>query len=52
MTYPYFEGVLPYFYRSMNGRILHGLKIWPNDSPLAGVARIMWNESRQKALTS
>ena len=52
MTYPYFEGLLPYFYRSMNGRILHGLKIWPNDSPLAGVARIMWNESRQKTLTS
>lgn len=51
MDYPYFQGLLPHFYQSPEGRILHGLKIWPDNSRLAEVARSMWNERRQKALT-
>ncbi len=42
MDYPYFMNMLPYFYQSSNGSILHGLKVWPNDSPLTEIARTAW----------
>ena len=52
MEYPYFEGLLTHFYQSTNGRILHGLKVWPDESPLVDAARTMWAKRRQKALST
>ena len=51
VAYPYFEEILPHFYRGLNGRVLHGLKVWPNNSPLVGVARAGWETYRKKALS-
>ena len=48
MDYPYFEEILPRFYQSANGAVLHGLKVWPNNSPLIEVSRAMWEEHKQK----
>jgi len=52
IAYPYFEELFPHFYRSLNGRVLHGLKVWPNNSPLVRVARAGWETYRQKALSA
>ena len=49
--YPLFENMLPYFYRSRDGAILHGLVVWPDSSPLSGVAESWWSEHKRKALT-
>ena len=48
--YPYFERVLPNFYRRRDGEALDGLKVWPELSPLAGAARKAWRAYKQKAL--
>lgn len=48
MDYSYFRAVLPRFYQSANGAVLHGLKIWPDNSPLIEASRIMWEERKQK----
>ncbi len=37
--YPFFERLLPNFYRRRNGSTLDGLKVWPERSPLVGAAR-------------
>ena len=38
-SYPYFEMLLPNFYRKEGGRIIDGLKVWPEPSPLIAQAR-------------
>lgn len=50
LAYPYFEMLLPSFYRRMNGPVLDGLKVWPEASPLVGLARAKWEEHKKKAL--
>ena len=49
-SYPYFEKLLPHFYQSKDGTVLHGLKVWPDDSPLVALARNAWEDCKQKAL--
>ena len=44
MSYPYFLDMLPHFYR--DGSIVHGLKVWPDDSPLVQTARAMRSGQR------
>jgi len=44
--YPYFEKLLPNFYRRRAGAMLDGLKVWPEDSPLVGAARGVWDAHR------
>ena len=48
--YSYFERALPNFHRRREGEGLGGLKVWPEPSPLAGVAREAWSAYKQKAL--
>lgn len=48
--YPYFERLLPHFYRRPDGTALDGLKVWPEDSPLVDAARDVWEVHKQKAL--
>ena len=50
VKYPYFESMLPNFYQSNDKAELLGLKVWPDASPLVGVARTMWDEYIKKAL--
>ena len=49
-SYPYFEDMLRYFYRSRDGVDLHGLAVWPDQSPLVGIVRTWWDEYKQNAL--
>ena len=42
LEYPYFEMLLPSFYRRQEGAILDGLKVWPEGSPLIAKAREAW----------
>ena len=44
-TYPYFEMLLPSFYRRQ-GQVLDGLKVWPEGSPLIERARKAWRAFR------
>ena len=39
LEYPYFKMLLPNFYRRRRSRFLNGLKVWPDASPLVGLAR-------------
>ena len=49
-TYPYFELLLPYFYKRAHQDRLDGLKVWPEGSELIEFARIGWTEyQKQKA---
>ena len=48
--YPYFERLLPNFYRRREGAALDGLKVWPDGSPLIGAARTAWDAYKQEAL--
>lgn len=48
--YPYFERLLPSFYRRREGAALDGLKVWPEGSPLVEAARSAWEAHNQKAL--
>ena len=50
--YPYFERVLPNFYRRRDGEALDELKVWPEPSPLIGAAREAWRAYKQKALSA
>ena len=50
VEYPYFEELFPHFYRGLNDIALHGLKVWPNNSPLVRVGRAGWEAYQQKAL--
>lgn len=48
-TYPYFEKMLPHFYRRANQERLDGLKVWPEGSELIDFASVGWNEFKKKA---
>ena len=50
--YPYFKRLLPNFYWRRNGSDLAGLKVWPNDSPLVGLARDACAQQKNKFLLS
>jgi hypothetical protein len=47
LAYPYFEMLLPSFYRRNGDAVLDGLKVWPEASPMVGMARQMWDEKRK-----
>lgn len=49
-AYPYFEMLLPVFYRRREGLVLDGLKVWPEASPLIAPARAAWEAYKNKAL--
>ncbi len=49
-NYPYFERLLPHFYRRPDGETLDGLKVWPENSPLVRAAADVWEAHKQKAL--
>ena len=38
LDYAYFQDLLPYIHRDQDGKTLHGLKIWPESSPLVQLA--------------
>ena len=38
LDYAYFQDLLPYIHRGRDGKTLHGLKIWPESSPLVQLA--------------
>lgn len=50
LSYPYFELMLPHFYRRKIGQRLDGLKVWPENSPLVAQARSAWDEYKKKNL--
>ncbi len=50
LAYPYFARLLPNIYRGRNQEALHGLKIWPESSPLVEIARSTWNAYKKKIL--
>lgn len=41
-AYPYFQALLPAFYKRQAGVSLDGLKVWPEASPLIEKARAAW----------
>ncbi len=47
LSYPYFEMLMPHFYRRKVGVTLDGLKVWPEVSPLVNMARTMWDDRRK-----
>lgn len=47
LNYPYFEMLIPRFYRRQQGLVLDGLKVWPEPSVLVGMARQLWEEKRK-----
>ena len=49
LEYPYFEMLLPSFYRRQNGATLDGLKVWPEGSPLIAKTRDAWDAYKRKA---
>ena len=49
LGYPFFEAMLPNFYRRLGGATLDGLKVWPDDSPLVGTAREAWDAYKRKS---
>ena len=50
MDYPYFNLLLDYFYSGRDSSVLHGLKVWPDSSPLVNLARDAWANAKKKAL--
>ena len=49
LGYPYFETLMPKFYRRRGGAVLDGLKVWPDDSPLVESAREAWDAYKRKS---
>lgn len=49
LAYPYFQMLLPSFYRRPSGQTLDGLKVWPEGSPLIDAARGAWDDYKGKA---
>lgn len=45
--YPYFKNLLEHFYHSYDSAVLHGLKIWPDSSPLVNLARNAWGQAKE-----
>ncbi len=50
LNYPYFEMLLPAFYKREAGPALDGLKVWPEGSPLIEKAKQAWKAFRAKSL--
>ncbi len=50
LDYPYFQMLLPHNYRRQSGVMLDGLKVWPELSPLAALARAKWPRENDKGL--
>jgi hypothetical protein len=50
LSYPYFEMLLPSFYRRAEGAALDGLKVWPEGSPPIAMARNAWDAYKLKTL--
>ncbi len=48
LAYPYFNMLLPSFYRRGGDAVLDGLKVWPEPSPLVAIARAMWEDNRKR----
>ena len=42
--------MLEHFYRSRDNAVLHGLKVWPDNSPLVELARAHWDAYEKTAL--
>lgn len=51
LDYSYFDMLLPNFYRRKSGQVLDGLKVWPEASPLMGLAREKWRAQKKPALS-
>lgn len=49
-AYPYFARLLPFFYCRQEGRVLDGLKVWPEGSPLIEQARALWETYKKETL--
>lgn len=50
LAYPYFERLLPNIYYGRKQMTLHGLKVWPEDSPLVDTAKRKWEAHKRKNL--
>lgn len=48
--YPYFKKLLGRFYSGRDGAVLHGLKVWPESSPLVNLARKAWEKAKKESL--
>ena len=50
IAYPYFEKVRGnfYLYRRPQGTALDGLKVWPDRSPLSGLAAKAWDSLQRE----
>ncbi len=46
LDYPYFQMLLPHFYRRLSAEVLDGLKVWPEPSPLIGMAKACWRAAK------
>lgn len=46
-SYPYFKRLIENFYCSRDGVVLHGLKVWPDRSPLVQLARNAWEQTKK-----
>ncbi len=49
LTYPYYVSLVPYIYRRKTGKVLDGLKVWPEGSPLIKLARSDWETKNKSA---
>lgn len=50
LDFPYFNLLMPRFYRRQAGHMLDGLKVWPEPSPLIALARAKWEVTKNAAL--
>ena len=48
LGYPYFEMLLPHFYKRESHANLDGLKVWPDPSPLIAKAKACWEDYKNK----
>lgn len=51
LGYPYFQMLLPNFYRRQEGLLLDGLKVWPEGSPLIQLARNFWGNYKAEKIS-
>ncbi len=50
LDYQYFRMMLQYFYKNRDGTVMHGLKVWPENSPLVGLTKTHWEGYQKTAL--
>ncbi|MBM4397945.1 MAG: DUF3800 domain-containing protein [Deltaproteobacteria bacterium] len=41
LDYPFFKPLIPHFYRGPQRQVLDGLKVWPEESPLVSLGRLL-----------